>query len=90
MENNIVSKGVVTLTDGKILTMNGVKDIAGFDEEYIILDTGLGRIGVEGKDMKIESLSSDGGDILIKGTINGFFRTENPERKKGIFGKIFG
>ncbi len=90
MENNISAKGTVTLIDGKVLTMDGVRDIAGFDEEYIILDANIGRIVVEGKGMKIESLTSDGGNILIKGNISGFFKSEIPTRKKGILHKIFG
>ena len=90
MENNFNAKQTVTLIDGKFFSMNGVNDIAGFDDGFIVLDTVLGRISIEGSDLKVESLSSDGGDILIKGNISGFFLSETPERKKGFFRKMFG
>ena len=88
METN--SKQIITLTDGKILTMGGVVDIAGFEDGMIVLDTTRGRINIEGADLKIESLNSDGGNILIKGQITGFFCSEERADKKSFLRKIFG
>ncbi len=89
MESNNVLKGTVTLIDRRILRMDGVSDIAAFDEECVILNTGLGKITVEGAGLKIESLSENG-DILIKGSISGIFCAESEPAKRGFLGRIFG
>lgn len=90
MESASCTKQTITLIDGKVFMMNGVDNIASFDEGYILLDTSSGRVSVEGNDLKIESLSKDDGNILIKGDISGFFRTETTEHKRGFIRKIFG
>ena len=89
MDNNIKEKQIINLEDGKNLTMNGVKFIETFDPEYILLDTSLGNISVEGSEMKIESLNDVNGNIVIKGDIKGIFRSEEKSKKNGFFGKIF-
>ncbi len=82
-----VHKQVITLVDGAVFTMGGVLDIAGFDEGYVALDTENGRIVIEGENMKIESLSKEGGNILIKGDINAILRSDVSKKKKGFFGR---
>ena len=66
MENN----NKITLVIGHSFTMDGVNDIRGFDEGYVSLSTDSGKINVEGSDLKIESLSKEGGTIFISGNIN--------------------
>ena len=83
-------KQSITLVNRRILTMGGVDDIAGFDEDTVILDTSMGRITVEGKGMKIESLTKEGGNILITGDISGIFCSDIPVKKKGLFERWFG
>ena len=73
-------KSTVTIRDRKVLTMGGVKDIRGFDEEGIALETELGRVHVEGKELKIEN-------ILIRGEIEAVFFTDSSEKKKGLFSR---
>ena len=83
-------KHSITLVNRRILTMGGVDDIAGFDEDMVILDTSMGRITVEGKGMKIESLTKEGGNILITGDISGIYCSDTPVKKKGLFERWFG
>ncbi len=71
------------------LTLNGVSNIESFDEGFITLEIGEGRISVEGEGLKIESLSRDGGEIQITGKINGVFYSEKKKltgRFRGLFG----
>lgn len=71
------------------LTLNGVSNIESFDDGYITLEIGEGRISVEGVGLKIESLSREGGEIQITGKINGVFYSEKKKlsgRFKGLFG----
>ena len=68
------------------LTINGVSNIESFDDTYITLEIGEGRIFVEGEGLKIESLSRDDGEIEITGRINGLFYGD----KKKLSGKLRG
>ena len=88
MEERIV-KQVITITDGKLLTINEVENILGFDENIILLETRRGRITVEGNELKIESLEKSGGNLIIKGEITGIFSSSDGP-KKGLFSKFFG
>jgi sporulation protein YabP len=64
-----------------------VINVESFDEEYLYISTKLGNIGIEGKGLKIESLTKEDGKILITGEIKGIFYYEE-KPKRGI-GKIF-
>ena len=84
MENALLKSQTITVTNLKTFTMSGVTDIAAFDGDYILLDTSMGRISVEGKDLKIQSLTKENGEILVFGDITGVFVTPIKE-KKGFF-----
>lgn len=71
------------------VTLNGVTNIASFDEGYVTLETSEGKICIEGAGLKIESLSREGGEIEITGRINGVFYTQN-KKGKSPFTKLFG
>lgn len=79
----------IQITIGKSFSMYGVSDIRGFDEGYVSLDTSSGKITVEGKDLKIESLTKDDGHIEISGNVSGVFCDYDNE-SKGFFKRIFG
>ena len=81
-------KGKVVLVDRKILTLDGVLNVIGFDSGSVTLETNLGELYVEGEELKIESLLKDGGEIVIRGKISGFFYSEKKE-SKGLFRGLF-
>ena len=85
MENN----NKITLVIGHSFTMDGVNDIRGFDEGYVSLSTDSGKINVEGSDLKIESLSKEGGTIFISGNISGIY-VSSEDKKRGLFGRLLG
>lgn len=71
------------------IILNGVINVESFDESYVNLATNDGRISIEGKGLKIESLSRDNGEIQITGRIQGVFYTEQ-NKTKGRFARLFG
>ena len=78
----------LTINNRERLTVNGVINVEGFSEEYLVLNTTLGELAVEGESLRIESLTKENGEILIIGKINGlFYKDEKSE--KGFFRKIF-
>ena len=82
-------KHTLTLSEMKELRTNGVKNVVGFDEGSVLLETDLGRLTVEGSDLKIESLSKENGEIVIVGNVSGIFYSGD-KSNKGFFGKLFG
>lgn len=79
----------LSVKDRNRLTLNGVNNIASFDESYVVLETSEGKICIEGSGLKIESLAREGGELEITGRINGVFYTQN-KKGKSPFSKLFG
>ena len=86
--DNANEKQTLLLENRKTLTVDGIKNVAGFRDDYIELLSNLGRIEIEGADLKIEELCRESGKILVTGEISGVFYGDNKTGKK-IFGKIF-
>lgn len=77
----------LTVVSWQRLKLSGVKTVLAFDEEYVSLDTELGRINIEGKELKIESLSKESSDIEIIGNITGVFNLG--EKKSPLSKRLF-
>lgn len=82
-------KQIIAITDGKLIKINFVEEILGFDENIVILNSKNGKISIEGNELKIESLEKNGGILVVKGEITGVFSSSG-EIKKGFFSRIFG
>lgn len=78
----------LTVENRKTLLMDGVIHVIGFDEDYVSLDTKLGRVVIEGEEMKIESLSNDDGEIKIVGLISAVIYTDQ-KTKAGMLRRLF-
>ena len=87
METALLKSQTISVTNLKTFTMSGVIDIAAFDGEYVLLNTSLGKISVEGQDLKIQSLIKESGEILVTGEITGVFVTPVKEKKRLFFSK---
>ena len=90
MENSAIDVGTVKIVIGKSFSMSGVNDIRGFDEGIVVLDTQSGRVNIEGKDLKIESLSKEDGKILVSGNVQGVYLYTQENKKRGFFARLFG
>ena len=84
----ISNKQTVILENRKRLTIDSVKNVESFNDDYLEISTGLGDICIEGTDLKIEELRQENGKILITGEISGLFYKEAKQTKK-LFGNIF-
>ena len=61
--------GALEIKDRKQVRVSGVNSVVGFGEDYVALETTLGRLVIEGEGMKIENLSKDDGSVDISGKI---------------------
>lgn len=77
-------KQMLVLENRKKLTIDGVLNIDSFDDDYLEISTTLGKMVIEGKELKIEELRQENTKILISGEVSGIFYKEN-RIKKGFF-----
>ena len=83
-----IGKFYVLINDKKSITMNGVKNVLSFDEGYVSLEAEQGKVSVEGRNLRIESLAKESGEIYITGDILGvIFSEEKPV--EGVFKRLF-
>ena len=59
----------LTLQERKNLTLTGVTEVISFDESTVVLNTTLGTLEVQGEDLKLKTLSLDGGQVAVDGHI---------------------
>ena len=50
----------LTLNERRQLTMTGVTEVVSFDETAVVLHTSLGTLLIQGRDLKLKTLSLDG------------------------------
>ena len=58
----------VILENRKKLTLTGIKDVLSFDDEIIVLESELGLLNIKGRDLKVNKISVETGDVIIEGT----------------------
>ena len=78
----------ISVVDRKSVEIDNVSSVRAFDEYGILLETPLGKISVEGNELKIENFEKASAKILISGNIVGVFYLEKTQKKKGrgLFG----
>lgn len=75
------NKSSLILESRKKLALTGVLEVMNFDEEKIDLLTVLGNLTVKGKDLKMNKLDVQNGDVVIIGTVSSMVYS-NKEIKK--------
>ena len=60
----------LTLQERKSLTMTGVAEVISFDESLVVLNTSLGVLTVQGQELKLKTLSLEGGQVAVDGQIS--------------------
>ena len=59
----------LTLNERKSLTMTGVTEVVCFDDTTVELRTALGMLCVRGQELKLKTLSLEGGQMAVEGHI---------------------
>lgn len=78
------------LNDRKNVSVGGVLDVGSFDEQVIVLYTDVGELTVKGKNLHINKLSVDTGEMQIEGKIDCLTYSDSGFKSKGgIFSKLF-
>lgn len=75
----------ISLKDRKFLEISGVKCIDSFDANEFLMDTAQGWMVVHGKQLTLEKLDTDHGDVVIKGVIDAIEYLNNKKGNKESF-----
>ena len=86
MEEN-VAKSVLEITNRESAQVSGVISVSGFGEDYVAIETTLGRLIIEGEGMRIESLSKEDGVVYISGRIDNAGYS-NVKARAGLFSRF--
>lgn len=78
----------LTLNERRELTMTGVTEVVSFEDTAVVLKTSLGTLILQGSGLKLKTLSLDGGQVAVDGTISAMVYQE--PRAAGFLQRFFG
>lgn len=87
-ENTANRPHTLTLDNRRILSLSGVLDVQGFDEETVNIVTTLGVLIVKGSSLHISKLSLETSEVVIDGEIHSMHYLAGSE-KKSFMSRIF-
>lgn len=71
----------LTLEERGRLRVTGVTEVVRFDEAAIVLRTGLGELTVHGAGLQLKTLSPEGGQVAVEGTVHALiYQSAAPDR----------
>lgn len=75
------------LSERQKLTMTGVTEVVSFDENAVVLQTPLGTLLIQGQGLQLKTLSLEGGQVAVDGTVTSL--TYEEPRQDGLFRRLF-
>lgn len=87
-QNTTFTNHDIILHNRKQISLSGVEDCLGFDEETIHLSTKLGKLVIKGAGLHIINFDTKSGELSAEGKVNAIVYTAN-EESKGFFSKVF-
>lgn len=92
-ENKPISKShKIVLNNRKTGNFTGILDVLSFDINEILLETELGMLHIKGKDLHVNRLNLEKGEVDIEGMIEAFSYSQVPlsvKKTEGFLGKLF-
>lgn len=71
------------LNDRRNLTLTGVSEVLSFDEDTVVARTDQGTLEIQGNNMKLKTLSPDGGQVHVEGHVTALIYEEPRTQKTG-------
>ena len=69
------------------LAVTGVSEVLSFDADFISVMTSLGKVEIEGADLRITEMSAESGMLHVLGRIDGVYYAAKPMGKKAFFSR---
>ena len=93
MEENKINKShKIAITNRSSASITGVLDVISFDITEVLLETEQGMLHMKGKDLHVNRLNLEKGEVDIEGNIDAFTYSQIPsvvKKSEGFFGKFF-
>ena len=78
----------LSMEDRGKLTMTGVSEVLSFEDTSVVLRTELGTLVVQGRDLQLKTLSTDGGQVAVEGSVTALVYEE--PRQGGWLRRLLG
>lgn len=92
MEEKVIAKQHrMVINNRKSGSFTGVLDVLSFDLSEILLETELGMLNIKGKNLHVNRLNLEKGEVDIDGQVDVLTYSDVPgmKRKNGMFGRLF-
>lgn len=80
---------IVHIDNRERIEISGVTKVDTFNEDDVILHTIMGVLNIKGKNMKVNKLNVDTGDMLIEGMIYSMHYLSKDKEKGSFLKKLF-
>ena len=77
----------LSLTERNKLTVYGVTEVVSFEENAVVMRTALGTLVTQGRDLQLKTLSPEGGQVMVEGTVSALVY-EEPRSAGGWFSRL--
>ena len=78
-DGKTVPRQNIILENRAVLTVTGVEEVLRLEDQAIAMSTAQGELCVAGEELRLESLSPEKGEVLIRGRIAELGYTEREE-----------
>ncbi|MBR5512685.1 MAG: sporulation protein YabP [Ruminococcus sp.] len=80
----------VIMENRRTMTISGITDVDSFDEKAIVLFTQLGELTIKGRELHIDSMSVETGDMVITGDIwSAVYGDRDRKKPVSAIGRLF-
>lgn len=59
----------LTLNARKKLALTGATEVVSFDDTSVVINTPLGMLVIQGRELQLKTLTEDGGNVTVEGLI---------------------
>ena len=79
----------LSLNERRKLSVTGVTGVVRFEDTAVVLKTSLGTLIIQGRQLQLKTLSVDGGQVAVEGTVSAL-GYEEPRQSGGWMRRLFG
>lgn len=79
----------ITLDQRQKLTVTGVTEVVSFEDTAVVLRTEPGTLLVQGRELQLKTLSVEGGQVAVEGTVSALIY-EEPRSRQGWLSRLLG
>ena len=85
----LIKSHSLSMENREKLSLGGVEDVSGFDENLIVLTTSQGDLTIRGEQLHIDRIDLEAGQLEVRGHIQELSYGE-PMRSGSLWSRLFG